>query len=101
PGPSAESVRRCGPWPWYLTAADFFGLDVGVVDDIAGDFVEECAGLSGPKGIARRAWCVGEAVRALPYLALTTLQRGQPRARLRLLSAMGALLLVGVTVVAA
>ncbi|HTE45240.1 MAG TPA: hypothetical protein VK636_08375 [Gemmatimonadaceae bacterium] len=97
---AAESVHRFGPWPWYLEAADFIGLDVDVVDDIAGDLVEECAGLSGPTDIVRRAWCVGQAFRALPYLAISTLRRGHPRARLRLLGAMGALLAVAASVVA-
>lgn len=101
PTASAASVRRFGLWPWYLTAADFIGLDVDMVDDIAGDFAEECAGLSGPAGIARRAWCVGQAVQALPYLAINTLRRGQPRARVRLLSAMSALLFVAASVIAA
>jgi hypothetical protein len=55
---AAASVRRFGPWPWYLDAANVIGLDVDVVGDIAGDLVEECAGLSGPAGIVRRAWCV-------------------------------------------
>jgi hypothetical protein len=87
--------------PWYLRAADYVGLDVDMVDDIAGDFVEECAGLSGPAGIARRVWCVGQALLALPYLAISTLRRGQPRARLRLLSVMGALLFVAASVIAA
>ena len=76
---SAASVHRFGPWPWYLVAADAIGLDVAVVDDIAGDLVEECAGLTGPAGIIKRAWCVGQAVRALPYLALCTLRGGPSR----------------------
>jgi hypothetical protein len=97
---SAASGRRFGPWPWYLDAADFIGLDAAVVDDIAGDLVEECAGLSGTTGIIRRAWCVGQVLRALPYLAIDTLRRGQPRARLRLLGVMGALLITAAFVVA-
>ena len=98
---AAASVRRFGPWPWYLTAADSIGLDVDVVDDIAGDLVEECAGLSGPSGIMTRAWCVSQALRALPYLTISTLRRGQPRARLRLFGALGTLLVAAASVVAA
>lgn len=98
---AAANVRRFGPWPWYLDAADFIGLDVDVVDDIAGDLVEECAGLSGLSGIVRRAWSVGQAFRALPHLAISTLRRGHPRARLRLLGAMGVLLSAATSIVAA
>jgi hypothetical protein len=98
---SATSGRRFGPWPWYLSAADAIGLDVDVVDDIAGDLVEECVGLSGLSGVVKRAWCVGQVFRALPYLAISTLQRGQPRARQRLLAAMGALLAAAASVLAA
>lgn len=97
----SASVHRYGPWPWYLTAADAIGLDVAIVDDIAGDLVEECAGLSGPAGVIRRAWCVGQVLRALPYLALNTLRGGQSRERRRLLGAMGALLVTAASVVAA
>jgi hypothetical protein len=98
---SAASVHRFGPWPWYLTAADTIGLDVAVVDDIAGDLVEECAGVSGPAGIITRAWCVGQALRALPYLAICTLRGGPSRARQRLLCVIGALLATAASVVAA
>jgi len=86
------SRRRFGPWPWYLSAADLVGLDVDVVDDIAGDLIEECAAVSGPRSLLQRAWCAGQVLRSLPHLALGTLRRGQRRARLRLLAAMCTLL---------
>ena len=100
PMASAASVRRFGPWPWYLDAADFIGLDIAIVDDIAGDLVEECAGLSGPAAIVGRVWCVGQALRALPSLAINTLRRGHRRARLRLLGAMGTILLAAASIIA-
>jgi len=101
PVASSARARRFGPWPWYLDAADFVGLDVDVVDDIAGDLVEECADRAGLSGIVTRAWCVGQVFRALPYLAISTLRRGQPRARQRLLGAMGTLLIAAASILAA
>jgi hypothetical protein len=97
----AANANRLGPWPWYLSAADFVGLDVDVVDDIAGDLIEECAGLSAPARVVRRAWCVAEVLRALPYLVASTLRRGRPDARLRLLGAMATLALAALSIVAA
>lgn len=98
---TAGDVRRFGPWPWYLSAADFLGFDLDLVDSIAGDLVEECAGLSARSGILKRVWCVGQVLRALPYLAISTLRRGRSRARLRLLSVIGVVLLVATSFVAA
>jgi hypothetical protein len=97
----ARFGRRAGPWRWYLSAAHFVGFDVGVVDDIAGDLAEACAGVAGPRAILKFVWCAGQVVRAVPYLAVDTLRRGQPGARLRLLAAAGTLALAGTSIVAA
>jgi hypothetical protein len=97
----SERTRRFGPWPWYLSAAQFVGLDVDLVDEIAGDLTEECAAHSAPKRTLMRAWSFGQIVRSLPHLALSTLQRGHRRERLHLIGTLGTMLLAASAVVAA
>ncbi|HEY4129593.1 MAG TPA: hypothetical protein VGM50_03205 [Gemmatimonadaceae bacterium] len=97
-----EHARRFGPWPWYLTAAHFVGLDVDLVEEIAGDLFEECTARTAQRGgVLARLWCLTELARSVPYLALSTLRRGHPRARLRLVATMCAMLLAATAVVAA
>ncbi len=91
--PSPDRARRFGPLPWYVASADFIGLDVDLVDQLIGDLVEECAQHTGRARIFARAWCLGQLVRSLPYLALSTLRRGNPRARLRLTASISIVLL--------
>ncbi|HEY4133367.1 MAG TPA: hypothetical protein VGM50_22300 [Gemmatimonadaceae bacterium] len=86
PPSSESSVRHFGPWPWYVSAADFVGLDIDLVDDIAGDLSEVCADPTISQHILKRAWCIGQVLRSIPYLAVSTLRRGRPRARRRLIT---------------
>lgn len=99
--PLVERARRFGPWPWYLSAADFVGLDLDLVDEIAGDLTEACAEHSAQGRTLARAWCFAEIVRSLPHLALNTLRRGERRARLRLIAVLGSLVFVATAGVAA
>ncbi|HEY4129591.1 MAG TPA: hypothetical protein VGM50_03195 [Gemmatimonadaceae bacterium] len=90
--PSSESRRRFGPWPWHLSAANLIGLDLDLVDDIAGDLTEECAAHAQRTPALTRLWCVGQILRSLPHLALGTLRRGNEHARLRLMSTIATLM---------
>jgi hypothetical protein len=96
-----QSECRLGAWRWYLSAAHFVGFDVGIVDEIAGDVIEGRAGLATSPAIVTFVWCAGQAVRAIPYLAMDTLRRGPRQARLRLVAAVSALALAAAAVVTA
>jgi hypothetical protein len=70
------------------------GIDSDLIEAAVGDLTEEFANRAERDGArAARVWYAREAVRSMPYVILTALRHGGPRARLRLVACLATVLL--------